>query len=987
MASDIDSKSRTVSVRLQARHVVVLHTLSALTAFGSALLVGCALHYRKIVQNAWYGYPQEWFPSVSATIGDRYPERSVYQLGLALTAPSRFAMLSILAVAVRSRCSQLALPLLLVGTLRSIAAGGFTYVTSSDDPYAHDVFMISYLVLTILWQGICWYASGTVQARLWRKRFTVSFYATLVPLVYWYIQHKVKRQAGAYSIYSLFEWSIIIQDVLFDAANYFDLEGLAVTVQGQVAHAPLAPEATLSAAPLNRVKPMPRTPYAKSLAALRALTPFEAANFVADVYLDFLFWSTWSAHALTIFFFSVYDMGMAGKEVNLLTTLSPFLLCIRPLRNLAVQYPALFHAASLAGLGSYRWYSYWPRLHYTALANGVQAFSYGATWWAAAASPARIDYKANTFLLGLILHVVAKFANHSNNPIWPVMTEVNGGWNKSGLALAGLAIVLLTLRPRPRVPQKRASDARGYAVISALALAAMLFCLHSLLSDSGTIIAYGWTGYPVKGPQAFPHGIMTIAAMCIGVYVSNSKYRFVVRTPAWSLAGIMAFANLTLHSDWHGFFGGLAFAIYVTSSFPTLLQAASQHSPALTFGLAWLFYKLFAVVNTFTVAYAFVPGGTYFRERTNTVNIVMLACIVIGLFNVKDLPRPGLAARTLRHLRLAALVMLLAVACLAGSLRKVARASIEPFTAPEHRMFTGGIQCLHFGLDTYMWESNRRLLDLLRDAQVDVMGFLESDLQRIVTGNRDMTQYVSETLGYHVDLGPGPNKHTWGAALLSKFPIINSTHILLPSPHGELAPAIHATLLIYGTLVDVLISHNGQEEDTLDRQLQSETLGRIMADSYPRPFVFLGYVVTKPQAPKPAPYYYLKEDGRMMDIDPSDSDRWCQYIFWRGLRRTAYGRLHRGKPGISDTELQIARFHVPTTPINPGKDLAGFRRVPDEHLPLQWRLPDIFKGEGIRGHRYHALLKDGKEGLAWHYLEEDYYQREIASFYENDTAK
>lgn len=32
------------------------------------------------------GYPDEWFPSVSATIGDRYPERSVFQLFIAMTS-------------------------------------------------------------------------------------------------------------------------------------------------------------------------------------------------------------------------------------------------------------------------------------------------------------------------------------------------------------------------------------------------------------------------------------------------------------------------------------------------------------------------------------------------------------------------------------------------------------------------------------------------------------------------------------------------------------------------------------------------------------------------------------------------------------------------------------------------------------------------------------------------------------------------------------
>lgn len=112
----------------------------------------------------------------------------------------------------------------------------------------------------------------------------------------------------------------------------------------------------------------------------------------------------------------------------------------------------------------------------------------------------------------------------------------------------------------------------------------------------------------------------------------------------------------------------------------------------------------------------------------------------------------------------------------------------------------------------------------------------------------------------YIDLGPGPQKNTWGAsrilagarrlrltssvrsgaALISKFPILRSSHHLLPSPNGELAPAIYATLDVYGTEVDVVVAHNGQEEDPLDRELQSKELGRLMRESWPKPTVFLG---------------------------------------------------------------------------------------------------------------------------------------------------
>lgn len=54
-----------------------------------------------------------------------------------------------------------------------------------------------------------------------------------------------------------------------------------------------------------------------------------------------------------------------------------------------------------------------------------------------------------------------------------------------------------------------------------------------------------------------------------------------------------------------------------------------------------------------------------------------------------------------------------------------------------------------------------------------------------------------------------------------------------------------------------------------------------MRDAYPRPFVFLGYVVTQPHAPRPAPYRILIEDGKMLDIEPLDSDRWSVVLFAR----------------------------------------------------------------------------------------------------------
>lgn len=98
-------KDGDVVVAISGKWVSWTHTLVAYSGFLGALITGLYLHYHKIVENEYYvrqrrgfkgftdslkGYPQEWFPSVSATIGDRYPERSVFQFFIAITSGKLF---------------------------------------------------------------------------------------------------------------------------------------------------------------------------------------------------------------------------------------------------------------------------------------------------------------------------------------------------------------------------------------------------------------------------------------------------------------------------------------------------------------------------------------------------------------------------------------------------------------------------------------------------------------------------------------------------------------------------------------------------------------------------------------------------------------------------------------------------------------------------------------------------------------------------------
>ena len=184
------------------------------------MIVGVSLHYHKIVKNEHYGYPQEWFPSVSATIGDRYPERSFFMFFIAITSgmssirpfpPSktgtiaantrgpgpRFALVGLWYLLTARPGQKLPKFVAIVGIFRTITCGGWTYVTSTDDHDWHDIFMISYLVATLPWTLGCLALSPPNATTIkYRKIFGGAFFGTLVPLVYFFIQHKVHKVAG-----------------------------------------------------------------------------------------------------------------------------------------------------------------------------------------------------------------------------------------------------------------------------------------------------------------------------------------------------------------------------------------------------------------------------------------------------------------------------------------------------------------------------------------------------------------------------------------------------------------------------------------------------------------------------------------------------------------------------------------------------------------------------------------------------------------------
>lgn len=200
-------------------------------AFVVALVLACKLHYFKVVKNEHYGYPEEWIPSVSAVIGDRFPERNIFQLLMALAGIFRMALL-VMSDAVLakhnyntprpvSRCFWL-------GFARMWLAGFWIYFPSGDWNTFHDASMIVYLAVTALYHNAlrtCRIRTASDRARM----LLYCLYLDVPLLVYWFVQHKAYMRPGAYSVYALCEWPLIAIDVGLDYVAFSDLFSFAST--------------------------------------------------------------------------------------------------------------------------------------------------------------------------------------------------------------------------------------------------------------------------------------------------------------------------------------------------------------------------------------------------------------------------------------------------------------------------------------------------------------------------------------------------------------------------------------------------------------------------------------------------------------------------------------------------------------------------------------------------------------------------------------
>ena len=96
----------------------------------------------------------------------------------------------------------------------------------------------------------------------------------------------------------------------------------------------------------------------------------------------YIYWSVYTSLTITLFYFSVWELGIAGHELSLLSSVSPILLGIPPFARWCRTRSGrtTLHVLSLVGLAAYKLGSPLHRLFAVSFAAMVVSIGAAIDW-------------------------------------------------------------------------------------------------------------------------------------------------------------------------------------------------------------------------------------------------------------------------------------------------------------------------------------------------------------------------------------------------------------------------------------------------------------------------------------------------------------------------------------------------------------------------------------------------------------------------------
>jgi endonuclease/exonuclease/phosphatase family metal-dependent hydrolase len=192
---------------------------------------------------------------------------------------------------------------------------------------------------------------------------------------------------------------------------------------------------------------------------------------------------------------------------------------------------------------------------------------------------------------------------------------------------------------------------------------------------------------------------------------------------------------------------------------------------------------LLVFINIFTNVWGYIPPvSTIFRNMFWLPYLLIAGAISLLVWSKSRLEPDSVQGSGRLHWGWAVLLGAIFLGSGVGALRT---GRVQPAATVKSSLLvmTYNIQAANDGSGEPSYD---RQLALIRQVSPDVLALQESDTARISLNNNDYVLYYASKLGYHSYYGPTTVTGTFGTAILSKYPLLNTRTVFTYSDQDEI---------------------------------------------------------------------------------------------------------------------------------------------------------------------------------------------------------
>ena len=257
----------------------------------------------------------------------------------------------------------------------------------------------------------------------------------------------------------------------------------------------------------------------------------------------------------------------------------------------------------------------------------------------------------------------------------------------------------------------------------------------------------------------------------------------------------------------------IVFIDFVFLSREIIKRRPSPSKLGLGFGAGGLFLILVSFILIFTNVWGYIePVSPIFRNLFWLPFLLLIAITLSnrGIFTKRLLEIKNLFTNLYDKLVIALFLTLLVIGTSVSVIVWESRSKAQDTSGiTSLTVMTYNIQQ---GVNTTGDKNYEKQLAVIKNVNPDIIGLQESDTARISGGNSDLVRYFATRLNYYSFYGPRTVTGTFGAAILSRFPITNAKTIFTYSDEDEIGTT-EVQIRVGTTIFNVYVNHPAGSDD------------------------------------------------------------------------------------------------------------------------------------------------------------------------------